>query len=70
MSQIIVKDQLNKKNILRRVINTAKARVISSPNGAINFKASLKENRQRNNIVFRSLTSNAEPGWGFVVSIT
>jgi hypothetical protein len=51
MSPIIVKDQLD-KNTLRRVQNTAKARVIGSPHGKINFKASLKENRQRNDFVF------------------
>jgi hypothetical protein len=50
MPQIIVKDQLD-KNTLRRVQNTAKARVVSTPHGKINFKASLQENRQRKNIV-------------------
>jgi hypothetical protein len=54
MSQIIVKDNLD-RSTLSRVQNTGEARVIRSPHGKFNFEASLKENRQRKDIVFRFL---------------
>ena len=41
-----------------------KARVISAPHGKINFKASFKENRQRNNIVFCFLHEQGRTGLG------
>jgi hypothetical protein len=63
MPQIIMNDQLD-KNALRRVQNTAEARVIRSPHGKINFEVILKENRQRNAIVFRFLHEQGRTGLG------
>ena len=63
MPQIIVKDQFD-KNTLRCVQNTVEAGVIRSPHGKINFEASLKENFQRNDIVFRFLHEQGRTGLG------
>ena len=63
MPQIIVKNHLD-KNTLRCVQISAKARVISASHGKINLKASFKENRQRNNIVFRFLHEQGRTGLG------
>jgi hypothetical protein len=68
MPQIIVKNHLD-KNALRRVQTTAEARVVIPPHRKINFKASFKENRQTNNIVFRFVHEQGRTGLGVCLFI-
>ena len=63
MPQIIVINHLD-KNTLSRVQTTAEVRVVIPPHSKINFKVNLKENHQRNNIVFRFVHEQGRTGLG------